>query len=585
MSDSDNTLIKNLFDVEEEEQELDQKAFDARLLKRMLEYIKPYKRGVSLAIFFVSLRTMMGVLEPLIVRSAIDRGIEGMDFRFLIFMSLLYLLTSLISWQANRQQNITINKTGQGVLYDLREQVFAHIQKLSFDFYDSRPVGKIIARLTTDVNRIADLINGGLINLLSQAFMLVVLVFMMLYLDVQLALISFSLVPFIAIFVYYEQQPLRGMWMQHRRVGSTMTAHVNETITGMQVIQAFNREEINQNKFVEINRRFRDTYLKPVFLELLAWPIVDITAAIATAFVFYFGVKRILAGTMTYGTLYAFYSYMNKFWSPLSTISRFYSQLLSANASAERVFEFLDYPPLIDDRKDAYELPEIQGQVEFKDVEFSYQSDRPVLKDVSFKIQPGKTVALVGPTGAGKSTIINLLSRFYDPLDGQILIDGHDLKDVKLNSLRSQLGIVLQDTFIFAGTIAENIRYGKLDATLEDLKKAANAANAHNFIKELDQGYASVTEERGGTLSTGQRQLIAFARAILSDPRILILDEATSSIDTETETLIQQALKKILQGRTSFIIAHRLSTIRHADLIMVIDQGSIVEQGSHQELI
>ncbi|MCE5196604.1 MAG: ABC transporter ATP-binding protein/permease, partial [Negativicutes bacterium] len=398
-------------------------------------------------------------------------------------------------------------------------------------------------------------------------------------------LISFALIPFIAFFVYVEQGPLKGLWMHYRRIGSSITAHLNETITGMQVIQAFSREKINTRKFAALNERYRESYLNAAFVELLAWPVIDITSAVATALVFFFGSKRIIAGTLSFGTLYAFYTYLNKFWAPLSTISKFYSQLLSANASAERVFEFLDFPPLVQDLPQAIPLPAIRGEVEFDHVTFAYQVDRPVLHDVSFLVKPGSNVALVGPTGAGKSTIINLISRFYDPTAGAVRIDGHDLRDVTLQSLRSQLGIVLQDTFIFSGTIGENIRYGKPEASEAEIEAAAKAAHAHDFIQKMELGYASVTEERGNTLSTGQRQLIAFARAILANPRILILDEATSSIDTETELLIQKALATILKDRTSFIIAHRLSTIRNADLIMVIDHGQIQEVGTHLTLL
>ena len=584
-TDQEATAAENLFDVEEEQPETEQKAFDSHLFLRMLNYILPYRKSAILAAAFVSLKTFMSVLEPLIVRNAIDHGISNFDYPYLVKMTALYFLISCISWLSNREQSLIINHTGAKVLYDLRRQLFEHIQKLSFNFYDSRPVGKIIARLTTDVNRIAELINGSLINILSQLLMLIVLVVMMLALDLQLALISFALIPFIAFFVYYEQGPLKGLWMKYRRIGSSITAHLNETITGMQVIQAFSRERINTHKFAALNERYRKSYLKAVFVEILAWPVIDITCAVATALVFFFGSKRIIAGTLSFGTLYAFYTYLNKFWSPLSTISKFYSQLLSANASAERVFEFLDFSPLVQDLPQAIPLPSIRGEVEFDHVTFAYQTDRPVLHDVSFLIKPGSTVALVGPTGAGKSTIINLISRFYDPTAGAVRIDGHDLCDVTLQSLRSQLGIVLQDSFIFSGTIGENIRYGKLEASDAEIEAAAKAANAHVFIQRMELGYATVTEERGNTLSTGQRQLIAFARAILADPRILILDEATSSIDTETEQLIQKALATILKDRTSFIIAHRLSTIRNADLIMVIDHGQIQEVGTHLALL
>ena len=353
----------------------------------------------------------------------------------------------------------------------------------------------------------------------------------------------------------------------------------------MQVIQLFSRQDLNTQKFHRLIRQKIDEYMGVVKLEIFFWPVIELLGAVGTGLVLWYGTREFMAGTLTVGAIWAFLQYLDRFWQPLSAFSSIYSQMLSAMASSHRVFEFLDTEPKVIDAPDAITMPEIVGHVEFENVSFGYQEGQCVLDKVSLQVQPGQTVALVGPTGAGKSTIINLLARFYDPTAGSVRVDGYDLRDVTLKSYRSQLGIVLQDTFIFSGTIKENIEYGRLGAEMDDIIAAAKAVNAHDFIMRMSDGYETVTEERGSTLSTGQRQLIAFARALLANPRILILDEATSSIDTETEQLIQQAMRRLLQGRTAFVIAHRLSTIRNADLIFVIDDGRIIEHGSHWELM
>jgi len=446
-------------------------------------------------------------------------------------------------------------------------------------------VGKIMSRITNDVNTMGEMINSGMINIISQGLSLIGIVIIMLSMHARLASLAFIVLPFLVFIMVSRQSTLEGQWLQVRKAVSNINAHLNETLTGVQVIQAFSRQKINSGKFDRISTANKVAYMKAVTIEFIFWPIIDIVGAIGTCLVIWFGAKEVIAGKLSLGTLLAFLTFLQKFWAPVSTFSRVYSQLLSAMASAERVFEFLDSKPLVVDAPDAVALPTIQGEICFKDVSFGYQTDKPVLHEVSFTVKPGQTVALVGPTGAGKSTIINLVARFYDPTAGRILVDGQDLTKVTLASLRSQLGIVLQDTFIFSGTVKENIEYGRLGAALEQIEAAAQAANAHGFITKMDKGYETETEERGNTLSTGQRQLLAFARALLADPRILILDEATSSIDTETEKLIQNALQLLLKDRTSFVIAHRLSTIRNADLIMVVDGGRIVESGTHTELL
>ncbi|HSL94217.1 MAG TPA: ABC transporter ATP-binding protein, partial [Bacillota bacterium] len=453
------------------------------------------------------------------------------------------------------------------------------------DFFDGRPVGKIMSRVTSDVNAMSQFVNMGVVTISTQLITLVGITVIILTLHWQLALMCLAVMPLFAVFLGKAHPFFHRGWARVREEHSKVNAHLNESITGIQVIQAFSRQDINSAKFSKIMSGRMQAYLKVIKLEVLFWPIIENVGALGTCLVIWFGAREYMAGALTIGTLWAFVNYLNRFWQPLSAISRVYSQMLSAMASADRVFGFLDTPPKVEDAIDAQQMPALTGGVEFDAVTFSYVPGQPVLQEVSFSVQSGTTVALVGPTGAGKTTIINLLSRFYDPDAGRVMVDGHDLAGVTLASFRSQLGIVLQDPFIFAGTIRENIAYGKLDATDEEIVAAAQAVNAHDFIMRLADGYDTVTEERGGTLSQGQRQLLAFARALLARPQLLILDEATSSIDTETERLIQQALSRLMQGRTSFIIAHRLSTIRQADLIMVVEGGGIAERGTHDELM
>ena len=577
--------IKNLYDVENEEEEAQQRPFNKGVFGRMIRYGLPYRRDLVIAGLLIIMRAIVSVCEPLLLAYAINEGI-GKGNRTIIYnLGGLLLLLTLISLFSGRMQLLLLGRTGQAILYDVRRELFAHIQTLSFDFFDSRPVGKILARLTSDVERISEVINTGIINIITQILSLVFILIFMFLLNVQLALRAVMLLPFIILFIWAQRGPLESLWMGSRRAFSNLTAHINETVTGMTIIQAFSREKINAEKFEKLNQTIRKTYMKPITLELISWPLIELIYALANGLILWYGASEMIAGRIDAGTIVAFIAYQNKFWSPITTFARYYSQMLSAMASAERVFEFLDYPALIDDQPGAIILPPIKGKVTFDQVNFAYQPDRLILKQVSFHVEPGMNIALVGPTGAGKSTIINLIARFYDPASGTVSIDGYDLKQVHVSSLRSQLGIVLQDSFIFSGTIRENIAYARPDADLDEVIAAAKAARAHDFIIKLKDGYDTLTGERGASLSLGQRQLLSFARAILAKPRILILDEATSSIDTETEQLIQEAMANLMQDRTSFIIAHRLATIRHADLIIVVDDGCIKEIGKHEELL
>lgn len=573
----------SLYDQDELEQQYER--FDRKKLARMLTYLKPHQARLLLDLGLMLIVTAVNLLEPVLTMLIIDRAIKGGDLQLLYqLVALLFVLRSVM-WQANRGHTRLLNKTGQQVLYEMRKELFDHIQLLSFDFYDGRPVGKIMARVTNDVNAIGQFVNGSVIQLFTQTLSLIGIVFIMVSMNWKLALLCFSVLPFLAAFFMIIEHKLEDGWLRVRKAESAINAHLNETITGMQVIQVFSRQSINRGKFAEIVNKKIAEYMRVVNIEIFFWPVLESLGAVGTCLVLWYGTKEFIAGTITLGVIWAFLQYLDKFWQPLSAFSHIYSQMLSAMASSHRVFEFLDTKPKVVDAPDAIPMPEVVGRVEFENVSFGYQDGQTVLDDISFQVEPGQTVALVGPTGAGKSTFINLLTRFYDPTTGSVRVDGYDLRDVKLQSFRSQLGIVLQDTFIFSGTIKDNIEYGRLGAEMAEIVAAAQAVNAHGFITGNSDGYETATEERGGTLSTGQRQLLAFARALLADPRILILDEATSSIDTETEQLIQMAMQRLLQGRTSFVIAHRLSTIRNADVICVIDTGRISEYGSHAELM
>ncbi len=577
-------MAEESYDLEEEEDERS-KPFNRAYFARMMSYLKPYRSRVVVAGLMMFVATVVNLAEPLFIREAVDRGIVPGDLRILSYVLVALVALRVVAWGASRAQIRAMNYTGQKILYDLRQSLFDHIQRLSFGFYDGRPAGKIMSRITNDVNAMGELINAGMINLVSQGLSLAGVVVLMLVLDPGMALITFATVPFLFMVLTTMRGRLEGAWLRNRKAMANINAHLNEMIQGIQVIQSFSRHNENTARFDKISDQQRKSYMRAVRIEIFFWPLTELVAAVGMCAVVWYGALEVIRGRLTIGLLMAFLSYLNKFWGPVSTFSRVYSQLLSAMASAERVFEVLDTRPQVVDTPDAAELPPIAGEVVFDDVSFEYVAGEPVLRGVGFRVEPGQTVAIVGPTGAGKTTIINLLARFYDPSRGRVLIDGRDLRTVTLRSLRSQLGLVLQDTFIFSGTIAENIRYGRIAAIQAELEAAARSARADGFIAKTPKGYETETQERGSALSTGQRQLLAFARAILADPRILILDEATSSIDSETERLIQEALKVLLAGRTAFVIAHRLSTIQNADQILVIDGGRVIEKGTHDQLL
>ncbi len=573
-------------DQYEELEEAQQKPFNYTYFKRMLRYTVPYRRELATVTGVIVLASILRLTEPYLLRTAIDLGITGHNLDVLNRIAVIWLVFQLIGAATENVRIRILNHTGQGILYDMRQELFDHLQWLSLRFYDGRPVGRIMARVTNDVEAINSLINSGLVTIVAQAVSLVGIVAVMFALNVKLALMAFVAVPGMVWVVARLRPAMEAAWRNVRKANSNINANLNETLTGIRVTQAFCREGVNVEKFDGLNRSYYDQFMKAIKIEILIWPLVDVFAAIGSSLVLMVGAGMVIRGEVSIGYVVAFTDYLFRFWEPISAISRVYSRVLSAMASAERIFEYLDTKPEIMDAPEALALPTLRGEVRFENVSFRYEDgDKTVLQNVNFHVKPGQVVAFVGPTGAGKTSIINLLMRFYDPQEGRVLVDGHDLHEVKLAGLRSQMALVLQDSFLFTGSIADNIRYGHIGASDEDILRVARAVQVDKFVQRFEDGYAHQVNERGGRLSVGQRQLISFARALLSDPRILILDEATSSVDTQTENVIQQAMHTLLEGRTAIIIAHRLSTIQRADRIFVINGGRIVEQGTHDELL
>jgi ATP-binding cassette subfamily B protein len=573
-------------EFEEELEEIQERPFNYAYFKRLMSYLKPYRRELAVVFGMILLGTVVTLIEPLIVAWIIDDAVPRKDYAMIWLLTALGLVMRLIVWGISHLRMYRISAIGQSVLHDLRKQLFDHIQLLSLRFYDSRPVGKIMSRITSDVGTINELLNGGLTTILIEGLSLIGIIVIMLAINWQLALVSFAISPSF-YFLFGKLHPkIESTWVNVRRSASNMNANLNESVNGVRVSQAFAREERNIARFEKINQWNRNINVRAVKLDNLIWPLIDFIGVAGTALLMWFGAKQVIEGTISLGIILAFINYLWRFWGPVSALSKVYSQVLSAMASAERIFEFIDTPPEVKDKPDAKAMPPVTGAVSFENVSFRYSStDKSALNGVSLHVKAGQTVAIVGPTGAGKTTIVNLIMRFYDPTEGNVKIDGIDLRDVTLESLRSQISLVLQDPFIFSGSIGDNIRYGKLDATQEEIDVAVKAVRLDEFIDKLAEKYDYQVEERGGRLSLGQRQLVSFARALLADPRILILDEATSSVDTTTERMIQQALRVLLSGRTAFIIAHRLSTIRNADVILVMQDGKIAEQGTHTELL
>lgn len=556
------------------------------VILRLLGYLKPYKWEVAVAVFLMLVAAFANLMSPFLTREAIDNYIKQGDLKGLTWISLIYLSLILLNALCLRYRVLIMSKTGHKIIRNLRKELFEHIQNLSFSYFDSRPAGKIIVRVMNNVNSLQQLLENGVINIITDFFTLGVILFIMFRMHFRLTLVALSVLPLLALTIFLLKNRIRVSWQRVQKKNSNLNAYIHESITGMRVTQSFVREEKNSGLFRELLQTYKETWMSAVMKSHSVFPIVLTINTISIILVYLVGIRYLDSGLVTLGTLIAIIQYVWRVWQPVINLSNFYNQIMIASSAAERVFDVLDTKPEITDAPDAEELPPVKGEVEFKNVSFSYEEGgEEVLKDVSFRVKPGETIALVGETGAGKSTIINLLTRFYDIDQGQILVDGKNIQKVTLSSLRRQIGVMMQDTFIFSGTISDNIRYGNPDATLEEVIEAAKTVYAHDFITNLEDGYETEVNERGSRLSVGQRQLISFARIILFNPAILILDEATSSIDTRTELLIQKATAAVLKNRTSFVIAHRLSTIRNADRILVIDQGRIIEMGSHEELM
>ena len=561
------------------------KKFDWYVIRKFGPYVARYKSWTLASIALMVLYTVLNLANPFLIGVAIDQFISHSDLRGLAITGTILIVVNVFMWQAQYWQVWTMSWAGQQILYHLSSDMFSYLQQLSLSFYDRTQIGRVMSRLQSDIDVLESMLSSGLLSMLGSLLSLVGIVAAMLALNAPLALLSFTVLPIMFVIAAFWQRFAQRSFRRTRGAISMVNATLQENISGMRVIQSLVREDRNRDEFDELNAYNRDTNLEASRVAALILPLVEVVAAIAIAITVLYGGVLVSQGTLKVGALVAFTLYINRFFDPIREISQQYSQLQRAGVAAERIFQILETPVDIKDKLGAEKLPQIHGEVEFRDVVFSYNCDIPVLHDFNLHIKAGQTVAIVGPTGAGKSTIAGLLARFYDVLQGAVLIDGHDVRDVTQHSLRSQIGVVLQEPFLFTGTIRENILYGRLEATDEEVAEAARAVGVHDLITQLPEGYETLIRERGRNLSVGQRQLISFARALLADPRILILDEATANIDTFTELLVQQALRRLLHGRTALVIAHRLSTIKGADSIVVLQAGSIVEQGTHAELL
>ncbi|MGG3504958.1 ABC transporter ATP-binding protein [Paenibacillus sp. FSL W8-0187] len=567
-----------------------EKPFNWMQLTRLISYMKPYaKQILPLIGLMMVIGTITKLAIPFLTSLAIDRAIEpksgNPSLTLLYQITIAVLAMYIIQWVAGIFRIKFTNIIGQRVIYDLRADLFQHIQRLSFNFFDKRPAGSVLVRVTNDVNSLQDLFTNGVVNLIIDCVQLVGIVVILLLINWKLGLAVIVTVPIMFFISTKLRVRIRRAWQDVRIRNSRINSHLNESIQGIRVTQAYTQEEENMKFFDNMNLDSKKSWDKASAMNQGFGPLIEITGGFGSLILFWLGAVLIQQGELTIGLLIAFTQYVGNFWEPINRLGQMYNQLLVAMASSERIFEFIDEKPSIDDQPGAKKLPTIKGDIKLENVVFEYEKGRQALKGINLDVKAGQSIALVGHTGSGKSTIINLLSRFYDITEGKLTIDGYDIQSVTVESLRNQIGIVLQDTFIFSGTIRDNIRFGRLDATNEEIEDVAKAVGAHEFIVQMPGGYDTEVEERGNMLSMGQRQLLSFARALLADPRILILDEATASIDTETELKIQEALKVLLKGRTSFIVAHRLSTIRHADHIVVLDHGKIIEEGNHSQLM
>ncbi len=573
-------MARNRFDVDETLET----PFNVKHLLRAGVYVKRHSKKMILSLIYSAISAVCALVGPLLISTAIDVAVPNKDYVLLVWlavaMAVSIALSILFGWIRSKYMTIV----GQEIIYDIRKDLFAHLQKLPFQFYDDRPHGKILTRVINYVNNVSDALSNGIINFILETFNLILIAVFMLLCDVRLSLIVMAGIPVFVVVVFFLKPAQRKAWQDVSNKGSNLNAYLHESLDGAKITQAFVREDENAEIYDKLNRKYVKSWMKAQFTSNLVWYSVDNISTIVIAAMYLIGLFM-LGPAVKIGTLIAISSYAWRFWQPILQLSNLYNTFINAVAYLERIFEMIDEPVTIDDAPDAGELPPIEGRVDFNDVTFSYDGEINILEHMDLHVRAGESIALVGPTGAGKTTVVNLISRFYNVTGGAVTLDGHDVSRVTLHSLRSQMGIMLQDSFIFSGTILDNIRYGRLDATDEEVIAAAKTVRAHDFIMAMEKGYYTEVNERGSRLSQGQKQLIAFARTLLSNPRILILDEATSSIDAQTERLLQEGLNALLKGRTSFIIAHRLSTIKNCDRILYISNKGIAESGSHDELM
>ena len=557
----------------------------AATLSRLFSYLLSYKKQIAGVLLIMGFCVVVNLINPLIMEAAVDDYISAGDFPGLLRLILFAVVINLLMVVCIKIRMYVMARVCNSILVTIRQELYMHIQTLDFQFFDSRPTGKILARIIGDINSLKDVLSNCVTTLIPDFITISAVAVIMFVKDARLAAASLVSLPLMAAGIWYIQTHSHVLWQIHRKKSSNLNAFVHEDLSGIRVIQSFSAQSETMDTFRDLTRQHRDSFVNAVRLNDAVGPVIDLCWAIALFALYFVGIVILGPGRISVGTFLAFGTYISMFWNPIMNLSNFYNQMITNIAGAERVFEIMDTPSAITDAEGVKELPPIRGEVVFAHVSFSYDDSTKVLNVVSFRIRPGETIALVGPTGAGKTTIVNLISRFYDIQEGRVAIDGHDVKEVSIESLRRQMGIMTQDNFLFSGTIRDNIRYGKLDATDEEIVAAAKAVNAHDFIMRLEKGYDTELSERGGGLSIGQKQLLAFARTMVSDPAILILDEATSSIDTKTELLVQEGIEHLLKGRTSFVIAHRLSTIQKADRIFVIDNGTILEEGNAAQLM
>ena len=554
-------------------------------LIRLFSYLFAYKKEISFVLLIMAFCVVVSLLNPLFLEWAIDKHIGKGDLSGLYRLLIIAVVLNLIMILGIKLRMFIMAKVCNSILVTIRQELYTHIQTLDFHFFDSRPTGKILSRIIGDINSLKDVLGNFVTTLIPDLITVLAVVVIMFVKDPTLALASLSSLPVMAISLFLIQTISHTRWQIFRKKSSNLNAFVHEDMSGIRIIQSFTAEKETAETFDTLVKEHRHSFIRAVRINDSLGSAIDLCWAVGMAALYFTGIVILGVDKVSIGTLVAFGTYVGMFWHPIMNLSNFYNQIITNLAAAERIFEILDTEPEITDAADVIDMPAIKGEVTFKNVTFSYDEQTDVLNDVSFTIKPGETIALVGPTGAGKTTIVNLISRFYDVQNGTVAIDGYDVKKVSIESLRKQMGIMTQDNFLFTGTIRENIRYGRLDATDEEVIAAAKAVHAHEFISKLEKGYDTELSERGGGLSIGQKQLLAFARTMISNPAILILDEATSSIDTNTELLVQEGIEELLKGRTSFVIAHRLSTIQKANRIFVIDDGGIVEEGTVAELL